>query len=308
MEIMSYDEMHGGFMAPWTYIIAFMDYYDSNWMLGEASIDLELRRRAVATNDGSDLPFRFFDGATMIGYQYPSRVREELFCRGEPKPPFCDLGHGFDPERANIPTSDFEVRRSAILNGGRGLHTKVDIPEGSYFALEESVHDMVVYPTTNDLIHMFNAAKELGSKWQVVVAYLFAYGFDYDMVGGTAYSVDPGIFTFMNHGCNGTQVTTFPNLPKWDATEMNVEPSFQDPEVYQSLFSNEENNIFVQRNWFQIVNSWDVAARDIKAGEEILDNYLNYYTEKNWETGVRFLQQQCANQAAGPVTQYESKQ
>ena len=135
MEIMSYDEMHGGFMAPWTYIIAFMDYYDSNWMLGEASIDLELRRRAVATNDGSDLPFRFFDGATMIGYQYPSRVREELFCRGEPKPPFCDLGHGFDPERANIPTSDFEVRRSAILNGGRGLHTKVDIPEGSYFAL-----------------------------------------------------------------------------------------------------------------------------------------------------------------------------
>lgn len=308
MEIMSYDEMHGGFMAPWTYIIAFRDHHDSNWMLGEASIDLELRQRAVATNDGSNLPFRFFDGATMLGYQFPSRVREEIFCRSEPKPSFCDIGHGFDPERANVPTSGFEVRPSRILNGGRGLHTKVDIPEGSYFALEESVQDMIVFPTTNDLIHMFNAAKELGHKWEVVEAYLFAYGFENEMAGGPAYSVDPGIFTFINHGCNGTQVITFPNLPKWEVTEMDVDPSFQDPELYQPIFSSEETNTFVHRNWFLIFTSLDVASRDIKAGEEILDNYLNYYTEKNWETGVKFLQQQCANQAAGPVTQYESKQ
>ena len=306
--IETYEEAHGGFMTPWTFIIAFKDLLDSNWMLGEASIDLELRRRAVDTNDGSALPFRFFDGATMMGYQFASRVRQEVFCRAEPTPTFCELGHGFEPDRANIPVSAFEIKQSSIPNAGRGVHTKVDIAEGSYLAIDEAVHSMIVYPSTTSLIQMFNSAKDVGSKWKVLEAYMFAYGFETEIVGGPAYSVDPGILTFMNHGCNGTHVTAFPNMPAWTVTEMDVDPLFQDPAIYPSFFSEEDNNIYVQRNFFLFMNALDVASRDVNAGEEVLDNYLNYYSEKNWEMGVRNLQLQCSYRGAGPVRQYESKQ
>jgi len=32
-----------------------------------------------------------------------------------------------------------------------------------------------------------------------------------------------------------------------------------------------------------------------------------YYSEKNWEKGVRLLQNQCTLQAAGPVSDYETQ-
>jgi len=306
--IETYEEAHGGFLLTWTYIIGFKDSFDSNWNLSPAGIDLELHLRAMETKSGS-VPFRYYDGAAMMGYQFPSRLRQEIFCRSEPTPPFCETGHGFDPERANIPVSAFEAKESAIPNAGRGLYTKVDIPEGSYLAIDEAVNDMVIFPATTELIQQFNDAKGFGKTcWQALEAYMFAYGFETEIIGGPAYSVDPGIFTFMNHGCNGTHVTAFPNAPMI-ATEMEADPSFQDPALFPKMFADdqENNNLFVRRNLFEFMNAIDVARRDIKAGEEILDNYLTYYTEKNWEKGVTNLQLQCSTLAAGPVKQYETQ-
>lgn len=303
----TYEEAHGGFMATWKFIIAFSDTYDNTWNSNQAEIDLELQRRAMKTSDESVSPFRYFDGATMMTYQYPSRVRQEIFCRYDPLPEFCDQGHGFDPERPNIPVDSFEVKKSAIPNAGRGLHTKVDIAKGTYLAIDEAVHSMVVLPTTTKLIRSMLKADlvGLGEKWDTLDAYLFDYGFESeDETGGPAYSIDPGVFTFVNHGCNGTHVTGFSMVPVI-ATEMEVDPSHM-PDLFPTL-ENAGSNVFKRRNAMEFMNAADVALRDIKAGEEILDNYLTYYSEENWEKGIRLLRYECSQHGAGPVADYETK-
>ena len=301
----TYDEAHGGFLATWSFIIAFRDMFDNKWNSNPAQIDLELSRRAMKTKDGSETPFRFFDGASMMAYQYPSRMRQEIFCRDEPTPKDCMRKHGFDPERPNVPVHSFEIKESTIPHAGRGLFTKVDIPEGSYLAIDESVHDMLVTPSTTILIRDMLRADGVGEKWDVLDAYMFAYGFEAETSGGPAYSVDPGIFTFVNHGCNGTFVFGYLGQHV-TVTEMEVDPGHYPEELYPSTLEGYEDNIFYRRNEMAIVNSVDVALRDIKAGEEIKDNYLTYYSAENWEKGVRLLQRQCSTHVAGPVTDYET--
>lgn len=53
--------------------------------------------------------------------------------------------------------------------------------------------------------------------------------------------------------------------------------------------------------------SGDMCVRDIKAGGEILDNYLAFVGgEEAWEHDVTDLRQQCSGQATeGSVTEYE---
>lgn len=193
--IAEYDEAHGGFLGVWSFLVAFHDTFGNAFNSNQAEIDAELRWRAMETKDGSS-PFRFFDGATMMSYQFPSRVSQEVFCRTEPTPAFCDGGHGFDPERPNVPVSSFEPKHSAILNAGRGLYSKVDIAKGSYLAIDEAVHDMILMPTTTELIRQMHKSDGIGKRWEALDAYMFAYGFETEISGGPAYSVDPGISTF----------------------------------------------------------------------------------------------------------------
>ena len=50
----------------------------------------------------------------------------------------------------------------------------------------------------------------------------------------------------------------------------------------------------------------DVTKRDIKKGEEILCNYLDFIGEAaSWEEDVRGLQGQCAGTELGDISSYE---
>lgn len=50
----------------------------------------------------------------------------------------------------------------------------------------------------------------------------------------------------------------------------------------------------------------DTSSRDIKAGEEILDNYLDFVgIPEYWTKDVMGLRALCSGQAVGPVTCYE---
>lgn len=54
----------------------------------------------------------------------------------------------------------------------------------------------------------------------------------------------------------------------------------------------------------------DTSLRDIKAGEEILCNYLTFSSTGNaedWANDVQDLRAQCSGQAVGEVTDYESR-
>jgi hypothetical protein len=120
-----------------------------NWFTNEAAVSLRVQRRSLQTVDGKS-PFLYFDGATMMSYQYPSKQSEVVFCRREPTPEGCTGGRGYDLDRINIPISALEVKQSSLgEHAGRGVFAKIDIPASSYVGLEESVHNTIYMDPSN---------------------------------------------------------------------------------------------------------------------------------------------------------------
>lgn len=102
----------------------------------------------------------------------------------------------------------------------------------------------------------------------------------------------------MNHGCNGTYNTGVNS----DVTEFTADIV----RIPESL--NWRTRVFnpvVDRNLRHFTSGADVAMRSIKAGEEILDNYLAFVgTDDDWEYDVKSLREQCSG-AVGEVGLYE---
>jgi hypothetical protein len=300
-KMQDYSDFHGGFMGIRKYKIAMKSITSfTRWHYSQAMIDLELHDRLLNTTDGRH-PLRYMDGATMIGFQYPSRVTEDVFCRGLPLPEFCEDGHGFDPERRNAPISALEVKQSLIPNAGRGVFAKEDITEGTSIAIDESVHDILMLPRTAHLVKHFSKAG-IVNRWKPFPAFNFGFGFSSDYYGSPSVSIDGSIMTFLNHGCNGTYNLRMP-VP-YSFTEFTADLTAY-PDELEYTFENEVHNPFVARNHLLYQHGGETVDRDIKAGEEILDFYLNYYTEEIWERGVTELRAQCLAQGIGTVSSYE---
>ena len=300
LKIEDYAEGHGGFLGVMKFKIAFKctSCY-TQWHSNQAMIDLAIKERSMETVEDSKAKlFRFFDGATMIGYQYPSRVVENVFCREIPTPPFCEASHGFDPFTTNIRLSSLEVNTSLIPNAGRGVFTKVDIPKGSYVGLEEVSRNVIVMPETVHLIQMF-IKEAVVNRWKMFDAYLYGLGFSSDFFFDTSYSIDNGILQFLNHGCNGTN-----NLQHYNTTEATADATTM-PDEINLTFESTIYNPYVSRSNLNLQNCGDPTNKDVKAGEEILDSYLAYYTEDTWTRGVTDLRAQCSAQALGSVGSYE---
>lgn len=301
--IEDYAEAHGGFMSVWKFKIAFKgDHVIERWHNNQATVDLELHDREMETVDGVQTPFRFFDGATMMTYQYPSRINQEIFCRDTPTPQLCEKGHGWDPERHNAHIQTLEVKQSNIPNAGRGVFAKERIPKGSYIAIDEGSHNILFMPSTVFWIRQFTTA-DIVNKWKMFDAYMFGYGFVSDYFGAPCYSVDASILTFLNHGCNNSNNVS--PLEPFFVTEMTADPKKMPRELEYAPFELAVYNPFVRRNHWNFQHAGDVARRDIPAGEEILDSYLSYYTEHEWERAVLSLRAQCLSQGQGSVSEYE---
>ena len=62
----------------------------------------------------------------------------------------------------------------------------------------------------------------------------------------------------------------------------------------------------LERNIRSIMASDELVLRDIKAGEEILDNYLAFIgDEDDWEEDIHSLRNQCTGTGIGEVVEYE---
>ena len=301
IKIEDYAEGHGGFLGVMTFKIAFKcPSCFTQWHSNQAMIDLAIKERSVPTVDGNIKLFRFFDGATMIGYQYPSRVVENVFCREIPTPPYCDALHGFDPYTTNVRLSSLEVKTSLIPNAGRGIFTKIDIPKGSYIGLEEVSRNVIVMPETVHLIQMF-LSKAIVNRWKMFDAYLYGLGFSSDFFLDTAYSIDNGILQFLNHGCNGTN-----HIQQLNTTESTADPSTM-PEELGVTYESTIYNPYVSRSNLNLQNCGDFTNKDVRAGEELLDTYLAYYTLDTWTRGINDLRAQCSARALGSVGSYEQE-
>jgi hypothetical protein len=113
-------------------------------------------------------------------------------------------------------------------------------------------------------------------------------------------AVDSGIMTFVNHGCNKTY-----NVGE----ESSVDELTANDDVFPDDLS---GNSHAQTSTYNPVvdrhlrNEADQSIRDIKAGEEILDNYLAFIgAEDYWAGDVQGLRDLCSG-AVGLVTEYEN--
>jgi spermidine synthase len=148
------DGGHSGFELPWQIIVAFKNVdTKADWLANPSLVDLKVHSRSLPTNDGQS-QFKYFDGPAMQSFFYPSKHSEILFCRGNPQVKECIQGHGFDPERKNLPLmSTLKVNQSSLGERvGRGVFANIDIPESSYVGLDKLVPIIHVSAQTADLM------------------------------------------------------------------------------------------------------------------------------------------------------------
>lgn len=296
-----YGEAHGGFFAPWKFMISFKGEESyTNWYRNQAEIDLIIADKLLESNDGNDSLLRYYDGATHLTYLYPSRLNENKFCLTLPKPVYCEYGHGYNPDLDNIKTSSVEVKISNIEGAGRGIIFKEDFKKGTYIAIDEGSHSLLFMPTTTYWIQSFGK-KQFMDIWKTFDYYMFGYGFSSDYFGGVAFTVDQSILTFINHGCNNTY-----NMGvQTGVTEITADFEKMPPVLHHFALEDTVYSPFIDRNVIAHVTAYDQLLKDVKVGDELLDNYLSYLNMDNWKSGLSDYRAQCLKQAVGAITNYE---
>jgi hypothetical protein len=161
--IFNYIEPHCGFGFPWSFFVSFKSAKTSSerWFSSETHFNVEMHKRSIRRKDRQS-PFEYFDGATMVSYQRPTKESVSVFCRQTPTPEGCHDLHGFDPEAVNIPKSSLKVAKSLVgKNAGLGVFTMVDVPENSYIALETVINRIMIHPKQEELIYILNAKNKV---------------------------------------------------------------------------------------------------------------------------------------------------
>ena len=300
-----YLQSHCGFGVAWTFVVAFKSYSSRKlWYANTAEIELAIQKRTVRTKSGK-IPLQYFDGATMMSYQVPSRTIETVFCRRQPVPPSCtNEAHIYNPEHPNIPASSMEVRVSGQgENAGRGVFTKVNVVEGTYISAETSAESLRFYPSTYKLIiDLVEKCEEQAEELDVFEYYMHGYGYSSRKLGETEAFVDSSIVTFVNHGCNGTY--NIGDETDHDEFTADIRSPPVDLMGHKSHTGSSVFDPVIDRHLF---HSGDVSLRDIDAGEEILDNYLNFIGgQEAWEEDVTDLRKQCSGEVTpDSVSEYE---
>ena len=292
-----YEESHCGFGYPWSFLVACKsDKCRYNWYKNEAEIDVQIHYRMMRTKSGSS-PLRYFDGATMKSYQNPPKAWETLYCRREPFPEHCDHYRGYSKNIENYGIDNFEVRMSSIGDGaGRGVFSKVDIPQGSLIAAEESHKKVHFTHTTSNLLEKRSDSFPSSSSLAKVLDYAYGYGFQRSIRASHELYVDSSMLTFINHGCNGTNNFGESHFDIFDSAygnEAHLDPTAVDvPSSSVSRFS-----IFdpvVDRNLLLLVAGNYETKRDIGSGDELFQNYIFLITDPSvWVEEVMSLKAQC---------------
>ena len=152
----------------------------ANWIWNPAVLQIQIKQRMKPNVDW------FWDGPTMVHYQFPSRIVEEVWCRHRQYTTNMEYtdnvdsctGHGFDPEQINIPVSSLRVDTSLVADhGGRGVFTTQAIGKGSMILLDDCVEGMILPISTLKLFETATQKMTNGSNvWHVVVDG-FAHGY-----------------------------------------------------------------------------------------------------------------------------------
>lgn len=286
----------------------------ANWFRNAAEIELVLHQRLHRTNSGKPA-LSFFDGSTMAGYQLPPKPFETVYCRSEEEPWECDTHIGIHPEWNNIPLSHLEASKSTIGEfAGRGLFAATDVPKYSMFDIDSSVKAFHILPSPWSVIqdifewaegHEGEGNDYVKDELSSVLTFTQGYGYGSMLLGTEHYTVDSGITTFCNHGCNGTY--TYGNEEgETNLTEMNA-PLDQAPWDFRNDAWQVYSPVF-ERHLRQQLSVGDYTLRDIRRGEEVLCDYLGFVGDPDdWAEDVASLRGQCSGKKMGDIAVYEVK-
>ena len=116
--------------------------------------------------------------------------------------------------------------------------------------------------------------------------------------------IEPGIFTFANHGCRGSN-----NIGKSTPyNEMNID--LNSPSLLNEIAIDVEGNklfdVYDQRHFPEFECHKLTANRDIYPGEEIFDNYISYGGEDKFILNAQELHDVCVG-GIGSVSEYEQR-
>jgi hypothetical protein len=338
-----YTEAHCGFEFPWRFVVSIKAARSQErWFSSEAQVNLEMQKRSTRRKDGG-LPYDYFDGATMVSFQHISKASATVFCRRDPVPDGCDgdygygYTHGYDPESENVPMLSLTVSKSMVgENAGRGVFALVDIPANSYIGLETQVVPIVFEASTYPLIEMMEDRplfKDFHSG--SLNAFMHGYGYSLKTVslwtcsllcgrlsrhslihintgcaspsfqsGVTRITLDSGILTFVNHGCNGTSnisdqspFTEQSNADPNDPLVLNFIQAMgsggKDCGYNPALLRDTTRRLIIKHN------------KPIMKGEELLDNYITFITDvETLVEDLTDLKTQCAG-SLGTISEYE---
>mmetsp|Transcript_10902 Transcript_10902/g.24080 ORF Transcript_10902/g.24080 Transcript_10902/m.24080 type:complete len:970 (-) Transcript_10902:202-3111(-) len=319
-----YDEGHSHFYMPWSYLVAFKDYESrAGWHRTAPELQIALQQRLHKTKSGAPV-LRYFDAATMLQYQLPSKAQETTYCRKEEYPWECDEWVGIHPDYAHLPAAEYlKVDKSGVgEHAGRGLFAAQDIPKGATLALDEGGKAFHFPPLTWDVVESLHSWADDNDDTipfvedQISAIYTFVEGYGHGAVllGKYHMAVDSGIMLFMNHGCNGTYNYgwVMDEDREIQFTETNVDLiNLNLTEIAEHLLN--EAQVYSpagERNLWHTLNSGDYALRDIKKGEEVLTDYLAFVGSSDpdeLKKDVLSLRAQCAGVGVGEITKYESE-
>ena len=290
-----YEESHSAFYYPWSYLVAFKAFENRvNWYLTEPEVEVNIHERILPTKDG-EISLRYFDGATMVSYQIPHKAFETVFCREEPTPKECLYYRGYHPDEDSIPSTALEVKESG--KKGFGLFAAQNIPRRSMLGAAEATTSVKLSPTTTELAQArgekYPGAKKLLDSF---LGYIYFYGFESRIHGAPEHRVDSSIFTFVNHGCGGNVNLGEEGID--DAmSEAMADPKAM-PKNHGTATSHDSvHQIAIDRHINQYMSGPEWTMRDIKAGEELTNNYLSFSgSQEAWEHDVMELKEWCSSE------------
>jgi len=310
--IMPYNEPRAGFSGTWSFYAAFKDVSSrSRWLMNEAQIDLEIRKRSIRMVDDVNIedgemnnPFEVFDGPTMVTYRYPSKESQVVYCLRDPQPYGCVTNvndhiagrtryepSGFDPEIPNFTADNFVVENNTVLV------PRVTIPENSYMMLEQSVHEVRIPPATSFILNRMKNTDNILNR-MIDPVYTFVAenrGASAIVRRGdvhSAYSIDIGLLSFLKHGYNQNPDTN---------------SSVIDPDTVQS--SGGDNDLIVGKSKFKSLYMKElvfnpshtrnlpipelvVSSHTIEKGKEIYSNFVPWYDRTGWKRRIMPLRSQ----------------
>jgi hypothetical protein len=234
---LQYSELHCGFLAPWAFLISFLDTTETKtrWYSNAATIDLELSKRAVSTISG-DFPFKYFDGATMATYQYPSRPDQNVYCRSFPNSTGC-------------PTAEDQTEHPVpgLSLTGTGLHDETF----SGLCFQESVQGLSIMPSTAKIISALSDTAT--SRLSGIESAIASFGFGHDLFGSTGYMVNPSIVrhrlvsSYLNVSSKADNGTTMLDIGDTVDTKVPALTLAMDDALHQM------GNVFIARNLYSIL-------------------------------------------------------